>query len=354
MERILIDAGMSAAGWSYWAAPFTCDMLHAFRQLIPSRGSGSTDAQTRGSMVHVGLAHLHARWGARQPGGVLVGTADGPIRVESPDELYEPEEAVATWVSKYGAGEDEMPRTIEALRRYAARNPEPPRGLIFAIEYPMRGVLGMKAGRFGLWAVSEVDIPTKDPNVVICLGIRDGARVTPCIPPGWPKQTVEITRRADLIMVDSSGEVDVVDHKSAARAMKARAIDEYGMEGGWAAMRILTRQTFDGVRYEASGGGARLGLTMTYRGKLTLNMIETLEPWSLVKAPLPGCPWADGQFADDLWRTAARLGQHLAEKLDPWRYPKVRSHTVCFAHYDRGDGRRVCPYLERCQRGPGA
>ena len=72
-EKILIEAGRSARGWSRVGNFFKCPQLFAYDSrlnldLIPA------DALTRGSMGHVMQAHQHAIWGARSSLGVWVDT----------------------------------------------------------------------------------------------------------------------------------------------------------------------------------------------------------------------------------------------------------------------------------------
>lgn len=315
-EQLFIDAGPSSRGWSYWGDFFACPRLFAYKKRLGVQ-LGSSDGRTRGSMIHTGLAHLFARWGAVQKGGVLVGTAEGVLRATKPDCLLPAEGAIERWIVEHGTGEQWRDVAITVVRKYAARTAPPAH--IVGVELEMHGVLGWRRGRWGLH-ISNGLVGALDADV-------GDVEPTPLDRPGAPDhgQPITITRRADLIRAGSDGQIEVVDHKAHAHVSAARARDEYMMEGGWAPFRIMARQLW----------GAR------YSGRIMLNLLQTTKPWTLKEEPLPPTPYADAAFAEDLLRAAHLKAEYEAE-LDSWKWPMRR--TACMGVYGLCDAAQLCAY----------
>ena len=315
---VLIDSGVSSRGWSYYGKFARCPRLFAYEYKL-DLALGDSDGFTRGSMTHTGLAHLYARWSIELHGRALVGTDEGLRELTSMSDLMLPEEAIEAWVAKHERGANYLDRIVTTLRAYRAAKPTPPPRII-GVEVELKGVLGFVAGRWGLWegnGLSEA------------LGIeRTQADVTPLDCPGHPDhgQPIFITRRADLIVADEAGVVEIIDHKAHAHVSVARAKEEYVMEGGWAPFRILGRQLW-GNRYS---------------GRVLLNLVQTTKPYTIKEVAVPATPFRDAQFPAFLYRLAHEIAQAEVDLPDPWELKAVQSS--CYGSYGLCDGASLCGF----------
>jgi len=327
-ERILIDAGRSSRGWSRIGNFFKCPQLFAYDQrlglqLIPA------DALTRGSMGHVMQAHLHARWGANQKDGTYAGA--GHFR--DPAVFYEPEEAVRVWCDQNGRGHEQIDRMVEVFRRYLAQFPEQP-GHIVAVEYPVTAVLGTRRGKWGLWVVrtDEQGFDRNRPDVAAA--DSSTIEITPVNHPGHPDhgKAVVLTRRIDLVIRDRGERTWIWDHKHQAHVQPGRSTGGYAIDGGFSAFRIIGQQLW------TNGFGG-----------VSLNLIQTTNPWRVSRPVVPPTPHRDGHFAEMLWRAEheiARLDHTPGESLSPWHWPKAQSETVCIGRYGACAAIKLCSYGE--------
>ncbi len=132
-DPVIIDSGPSERGWSYYSRFLRCPMLFFWATIYAKRrGLGwddTTPALARGTLVHVGLAHHHARIWARARG-------------KDPDKIPAPVEAMTVKATRLGEiGQSMLPvacRMVEAyLRNYAHETPS-----VVAVEEPMSITFG--------------------------------------------------------------------------------------------------------------------------------------------------------------------------------------------------------------------
>lgn len=123
-ERMLLFTGPSPYGWHSVALYLRCPSLYDFLKVscVETEDAASTDYLTRGTLVHVGLAHHYLRWGIVQRKGLL---HDEIIR-RNPDDYYTPLAAVALAAEKMAAAGDPhamplLPLAQRILRNYLDR-----------------------------------------------------------------------------------------------------------------------------------------------------------------------------------------------------------------------------------------
>lgn len=323
-DKILIDAGRSARGWSRVGTFFKCPQLFAYQnrlnlQLIPA------DALTRGSMGHILQAHQHAIWGAQNSQGVWVDDK----HYTDPDAFLLPEPAVEAWCDANG-GHEHLDRMRETFRRYLAKFPEPP-GRVVAVEYPVTAVLGNKDKAWGLWVVdpAEANFDREAPTVKAVDGKT--ITVTPLGTHGHPDagKAIVLTRRIDLVTQDRAGRIFIWDHKHQARVETGRSVDAYAIDGGFAAFRIMGRQL-----YGADFGG------------VALNLIQTQGPWRVARPAVPATPHRDAHFAEMLWHAEHSISRLDESTVSSWTWPKAQSETVCVGRYGSCQAIKLCFYGE--------
>lgn len=329
-DKILIDAGRSASGWSRIGNFFKCPQLFSYGErlgisLIPA------DALTRGSMGHIMQAHQHAIWGAQDDQGVWVDDK----HYTDPEVFLDPEVAVEMYCDVNG-GHEHLERMNETFRRYLSKFPEPP-GRVVAVEYPVTAVLGNKSGEWGLWVVSldELQDNGQIDREQMTLKAWDGSiiNVTPLGLHGHPEagKAIVLTRRLDMVSQDRAGRIHIWDHKHQARVETSRSLDAYAIDGGFAAFRIMGRQLYG----NAFGGVA-------------LNLIQTQDPWRVARPAVPATPHRDAHFAQMLWRAEHSLARLDLDE-DLWNWPKAQSETVCVGRYGACAAIKLCFYGEAAQ-----
>lgn len=321
-EPLLIDAGPSKRGWSYYSSFFACPRLFAYRSRLKLQ-LGSARPLTRGSMLHTMLAHQYARWGARQPGGCWVGIAgDEVVHITDPDQLYEPERALDVWIDRQvdqgrEVEEEDAGRVANCFRGWLAEHPEPGCEVLW-VEVQTAGVVGYKgegdAAEFGLWVVDGERGALVAP---------DGQKVEPTLLDGEP---VTITRRFDLVH-RRAGHSYVCDHKGTGVFEPGRARDAYAMDGGMASQRILAAQVFP-----------------DFRG-LELHIVHTLPPFRSARVTPAPTKFRDEQFAHQLLMAAQRIADLDASGLDPWYWPMTQMETgTCYNRYGACGGHGLCSF----------
>ena len=338
--KILIDAGRSQRGWSRVGQFLTCPQKFAYDQrlglaLIPSA------PLVRGSMGHVLQAHQHAIWGCQQ-GGCWV---DDQWHTD-PDAFLSPEDAMYAWCDQNQDGYDHADRMLETFRRYMAKHPEAP-GRILAVEYPITAVLGMRLNRaapgqnWGLWVIDPAEVPRlNDPDIDIDKPLKgfhgDPIHVTPLDCPGHRdhNRPVFMSRRLDLAVGDSTDRAWIWDHKHQAYVKTGSSTDAYSVDGGFAAFRIMGQQVWDGRDGRKRFGG------------LTLNLIQTQEPWRVARPNVPPTPHRDGHFAALLWRAEHEIARLDASGLNLWTWPKMMNESQCMGRYGACAGLDLCRYGE--------
>ena len=320
-EKVLLDTGPSERGWSYWGDAFRCMHLFALKRLGGYSDVG--DPLIRGSLGHVGLAHFYARWMAKQ-------------NREDPDIFYEPEEALWQWSLRHPEGQPHLQRMNECVRRYIAKYPEPP-GRILGVEHPLCGVVGyLEDGRFGLWALPVGEIVRLSwrygdpwPRAAV------GQLVSPATVnmPGAPQhgEPIIVTKRFDLTIADKAGRIYVWDHKCTASDVSSARERKYRMDGQFAVTRILASQVY-GERF----------------AQATLNLVQTEEPWKVVRPTIQPTPWRDALFPRMVLKKAHDIAQATRDEPNPHFWEMAQHELACWHRYG------ACPFLETplCSHGP--
>lgn len=197
MSRILLDTGPSPRGWHRLEAFLRCPRLFA---LGYGRSGESPELAAanlarfpptlplvRGSIAHVGLAHLYARWAAS-------------IEGQDPEVFYRPHEAMRIVAEKYGSlGAELLGPVTELMKAYCARYPKETFKVV-----GVEKLLEMEfAGKFG---GSPIQIP--------------------------------YTARADLIYEGRDGKVWICDHKCVAKVDSGSTL-RYTLSGQFLGLQWL-------------------------------------------------------------------------------------------------------------------
>ena len=122
MIRILLDTGPSARGFHRLESWLRCQRLFALGYGRSGESPEMAAANlarfpptlplVRGSVAHVGLAHLYARWAASTEG-------------QDPEVFYRPHEAMRIVAEKYGSlGAELLGPVTELMKAYCARYPK--------------------------------------------------------------------------------------------------------------------------------------------------------------------------------------------------------------------------------------
>jgi hypothetical protein len=311
----LLDAGASEIGWSYYGDAFKC--LHLFGLKRYTQLPDDSAGRTRGSLGHTGMAHLYARWQARQ-------------MKKDPDVFYDVEPAMAEWCRRHPEGAEWLPLMTEILRRYMARYPEAP-GRIMGVEMPIRGVLGTREGRWGLWVLasgSTFDRSWRPGQPLPAAHI--GGLIAPALleMPGHVRhqEPIMITRRID-VSIQYGTSVDIMDHKFLASGVGPARARAYTMDGQFAVSRIFGQQLYG------------LGF-----GKATLNLVQTTDPFTVGRPHLPPTPHRDGRFAFMLHRKAHEIAQLERDELDVHDWPMTQHESVCDDKYSGCAGKEACAF----------
>lgn len=197
MKKILLNAGPSRAGWHRLETFLVCPALFAYKY---RQGGAGIDAATgrvheplvRGSIVHVGLAHLYARMRAAQ-------------RRQDPDVYYTP---------------------AEAMRRVAPTFGPMGAAMLPIAEMTFAGYVDRYAEDSMLWEIDKVED-------VVEVDVRDGAR--------GPH---DFTQRWDLTAKDKgSGLYYIIDHKIVT-AWKPQTLLRYNLSGQFLAAQFIGRMVY--------------------------------------------------------------------------------------------------------------
>ena len=159
MEKELLDAGPSERGWHRIEAAARCLRLFALKESghVPFPES---EPLIRGSLVHIGLAHIYARKKEADAGG-------------DPEQFYSPMDAVLKLAEKNGdRWVDMVDHCCDMVNAYRMRWGDDRKWKVISVEEELRAKLR------GRWLY---------------------------------------TQRADLIVEDDFGKVWIVDHKTAFR-----------------------------------------------------------------------------------------------------------------------------------------
>jgi len=218
----VINAGPSRRGWSRISAAFHCYQRYAWEHVLGFGEHWGAPGPTRGSLGHVGLAQIHARWMAYQVG-------------EDPDRYATWSAAMEAWCRAEPRGWEWIDHMKRVVEQYLDKNPSPIGRRILGVEHQYAAVLGWKDGEwhpgtgsgaqnFGLWLlrtdaadmISDIEsgggfcredaLPHWNGGTIRaakldCPGHRAHGRV------------LDISRRLDLEFENVDGQVWIADHK---------------------------------------------------------------------------------------------------------------------------------------------
>lgn len=333
----LIDAGKSRRGWSRIGNFNLCEYLAG---AIEQRAVlGSRDALCKGSLGHVGQAHLHTIEGVEH-WPVLV---NGEL-LEDASDLATPEQAIVMLANSVEEYRPFKQLILDTHREYLKLRQENV-GHAIMVEQELVGVLGENKGRNGFWLVDACEWDRLDPRegaeAPTTLRAHDGSTITVSglnVPGherhGWP---IYLSRRLDLVRRKGRwGEIMVEDHKFKQRIGGRSSKDAYRADDGFTAIDILSRQRF-GVEY----GGIMLNL-------ISVNL-NSLGEQNRVR--LPPAHKAERQFPFTLyWRehNFARLQMMQRRGELPYEYwpsRKSENGSNCVSRYGK------CHLYNHCYNG---
>lgn len=311
--RKLIDPGQSEAGWHRIQDVMLCPQKHHLRSQ-GHRGE-ATPPLVKGSLIHVGLAHLYKQKQLRDKG-------------KDPDSYYTPHEAIAV-AALQNAGESDLwqelaPLAQRLLVEYAEFWGEgselDTHWRVLAVEKELRVHVVDKArwehvddvgGH--LWSEAE-----RDAAVVLKLHPS-----TPFSPARYL-----YTQRADLIVQHNSTKlVYIVDHKTTSRPVPS-PMRRHAMTG-----QFLGYRMFGSLQYKDSFGG------------VLVNCIQITDTESSKKFKRPKLE----QVVDShqkLKTTIIHAERLIREYNGESSWPHALQESACWAYGG-------CPVREACQYGGG-
>lgn len=193
--KILINTGPSEAGWHPIETFAKCPRLYAHKYLLGTK-LPVQEPLVRGSLVHVGLAHVYARIRAGQQG-------------VDPEQYYTPDAAIELAADDWG---------------------DMGRSLVGAIQHTVR-------------AYQQTYLTERFEIVAIEEEVRSHLRSKHLF-----------TQRWDLVLRDSAKKIWVWDHKTAAKPSASTAVG-YTMSG-----QFLMAQALGAKKYGRDFGGTRINL----------------------------------------------------------------------------------------------
>ena len=292
-DKLLINTGMSPAGWSSFSAFLRCERL--FYYTSGRRAAEATQQATlapdfallRGSLGHVGLAHHYARQGMAQAG-------------LDPEIYYEPIEAMklvaAGYPPKLGSGEktsDVLDIAIEMVVSYRAHY-EGERLQVVAVEAPVSFLL----------------------------------------PPGPDGVVREVTQRLDLVIRDDAGKVHLCDHKLSAELSKKSLMARYSLSTQFLLMQLVGQRL-----HGRDFGGCLVNIVGAHTDRTPQQRFYRFPP--------EAAPAALRELPDVIAGTLATIAHRRASGGGgPAAWRPAFHEEVCFGSYG---GR--CVYYERCKWG---
>lgn len=185
MSKILLDAGPSERGWHRIETAARCLRFFALREsgAVPFPES---EPLIRGSLVHIGLAHIYARKQAADSGN-------------DPEKYYSPMDAILKLAEKNGpAWEGLVDHCCDMVNAYRLRWGDDKKWKVISVEEELRATLRRK------WLY---------------------------------------TQRADLIVEDEHGKVWIVDHKTAYRIASV-TLSPHILDGQMLGYQMFGRKRF--------------------------------------------------------------------------------------------------------------
>lgn len=280
---ILLNAGPSERGWHRIEGASRCLRLFAWRE------SGalvwkSSDPLVKGSLLHIGLAHVYARKRCELNG-------DDPDTYMTPDDAIK---ALAVLES------EKAPTAHEAaLWRVHAPN------IILATRaYENRW-------KHCTWEPIMVEEELR-------------AQI-PKIRPHYSKEdTFLFTQRADLAVRDQDGKYWIVDHKSCYR-IESKTLRQHILDGQFIGYQIFGRKKWG----------------RDFAGVI-VNRVKLSDPYDFDRTTLEPAPDAMKRFAKNL-----ALQEHMVDMFKgkpPEEWPAAYSNQTCWGKYGRCDAYELCQW----------
>lgn len=319
--KLLIDPGPSEAGWHRIQSVMKCPTLYQLSRTTPWP---STEPLVKGSLVHVGLAHLYKQKQLRDKG-------------KNWGKYYDPHEAIAVAALNGHAESDSdlwmelAPVAQRTLREYveywAAGGELDKHWKVLSVERELRcHVTDVERWEHEddvgghLWSEAE-----KTAGVYTLGRQSEGSFHIPFKPARYL-----YTQRADLIVQHrKTGKVFIVDHKTASRPIPD-VMRRHAMTG-----QFLGYRMFGSLHYKDSFGG------------VMVNAIRVLDEGTVLKKPQFKRPILE-RVIDSHTKLkttiihAERLIREYSGK-DTW--PHALQETACWAYGG-------CPMHDVCQYGP--
>lgn len=297
----VLFTGPSQRGWHFREPMGTCPQKWAFEhhpdlqtepEVIATKAKDGREPLIKGSLVHVGLAHVYARRQARQQGW-------------DPGTVATPAEAIA-----------EVARLEDDRMSHALGNPGP----------------------WGKWVtlaqdvVYAYDAQTYNENENVIAVEHSLAMTLPRVSEALGEPASLYTARADLIIQDRAQRYWILDHKSTYR------VDQKKRKGFVLSGQILGLYALGRHFYGDAFGGVRL------------NMIGLRPPYQFTRITPAPAPWAMAQFEQVVLDRETKLSKLLVETEEGvrtvWEWPKALSEMFCVHRYG------VCSFHDLCRWGP--
>lgn len=277
--RFLINTGPSSWGFHYHESYLRCPQLWAYTHLLGLSFEPS-DPLIKGTLAHVGVAHVHARRMALQNGN-------------DPEQFYTPADAIALAV-------EENETRGGDWRKWTA--------LIQAC-----------VGSYEEATLSEIHT-----HRVIGVEVQ---LETLFVDPGTGEQ-FPYTQRLDVGLQDvATGGVIYIDTKTAAGALSNASTDRaHAMSGQFHGLQTFGRlfhgQAFQGCAINYLGVGREAG---KHRIR-----------------PLPVAEWAWARFPMNIVAARREIAFLRQQGADPWSYKMAMSELVCEHRYGACSAMQLC------------
>ena len=355
--RLLLDAGPSEAGFSRLAAFKRCPQMYAYKHLL---GLELEDAAPliKGSLIHVGLAHIYKRFALSAQGG-----NSGP----GPASYHDWPDAVRLLAEDFERGAPGRPRrealkwvplVQQTLAHYlAAHGHETPQVLL--VEEQIRVGLRWAAGsrRVAEVRLLERGQSVQDPpgsGAPSALGARGAPGASP-----WRLYTQRLDLVTEAKGANGALILEVVDHKSTSylKAGHDGTAETYSMHGQFWGAELLARLRFPNHPV------VRVYANLVEWPKERRGDAPGSKPGQLQRARITPAPWMLSSFWEDVLDWYDQRDQLVAETTgqgegpggfsrdlpsrarDAWSWPKAGLDTACRTFYG------PCAYRELCRHG---
>ena len=276
---ILLNAGPSERGWHRIEGASRCLRLFAWRESGALTWK-SSEPLVKGSLLHIGLAHLYARQRTENYGGdpEAYMTVEDSVRA-----LSEIEAEKAGTAHEAALWRVSVPNIILALRAYENR------------------------WRHCDWkpVMVEEELRAQIPKVS-----GDG--------------TFLFTQRADLAVQDGTGKYWIVDHKSCYR-IESKTLRQHILSGQFLGYYIFGKKLW-GKNF----------------GGLIVNRVKLSEPFGFDRTTLEPAPDAVKRFAKNLALQEQMVD--MFEGKPPQEWPAVYSDQTCWGKYGKCDAFELCQW----------